>query len=612
MQADAPSDSVRSDPRVAARFVVLGPGGASIVALDRQRLTIGRDPENAIVLASSDVSRAHCSLEAEAAGGHVVVDLGSRNGILVNDRRVERAALERFDRLRVGPYDLVYLDDETDADRVLDLLRPSTSSTVADDDAPGSMNDRLLWLILMTQELRCEADTHAVLDTLLEELLRWARFARVLLVLLDAADVPSAARARNVGPEHLTEAALTACRPLVLQGLIEGQVVTGATALGGSRATVCVPLTERRPADRRRRFDGTVRGALLFGAGDEAPRALTSEDLRLLRTLTRQIAMLLANARLHRQATTDSLTQLRSRACVEQTLRDEADAARRRAQPLSVVLLDVDDFKAINDTYGHSAGDEVLAALARRVSMALRPEDTAGRWGGEELLLVLPNADREVALRTARAVVAEVATRPFLAARVRVTVSAGVATFPAHGRDVDQLVRGADLALYAAKRRGKNQALAFEERLGRPGSDDEPATESSLPRPTRAALDAVDAVAWLQCELLAPVALRAGPATLGRSERCDVVLPHPSVSRKHATLYVEGADAITVEDHSSNGSIINGVPVAGRMSLRVGDRLTIGPYQFDVIEREPPGRLESQTSARLELPAQGETNRHAR
>lgn len=603
---------------VAARVVVLGPAGASIFALGRERVTVGRDADNAIVLEGADVSRRHCAFEPQPGGGHVVVDLGSTNGVLVNDRHVTRMVLERFDRLRVGEYDLVYLDGETDAARVMDLLRPPSTSTVADDpDDPGCLRDRLLWLILMTQELRCEEDTNAVLDTLLEELLRWTRHERVLLVL-DGGGPLEVGRARNLEPRHLLADALVACRPLVFEALRQGRAVYGTTPLAGEWGTLCVPIVDRSwsGSERRRTYAGQVRAALLLGRGErQAPRELDQEDLRLLRALTRQVATLLANARLHRQATTDALTQLASRACIEQALRQELEAARVRHQPLAVVLVDVDDFKAINDTLGHDVGDEVLAALARRVTRALRHDDAAGRWGGEELLLVLPATDLEGALVAARKVVAQVASAP-LVRDIRVTISAGVAAFPGHGASAESLVRAADVALYAAKRGGKNRAEPYEAGLqtvsaraprakggasssGARGPDatrpmratDYPTVRSfrtsrePAPRPARTA-DGAEAVAWLQCDLLASIPLTAGLVTIGRSENCDVVLPHPLVSRRHLTLHVNPGGGIEVEDHSTNGSVLNGERLVGRATLRAGDRLAVGPFEFEVVERD--------------------------
>ncbi|MCW8139673.1 MAG: diguanylate cyclase [Planctomycetota bacterium] len=620
---------------VAARIVVLGPGGAFISALGRDRVTVGRDPESGIVLEGPDVSRQHCVLEPLPGGGHEVVDLGSTNGVLINDRRVSRMPLERFDRLRVGEYDLVYLDGETDAARVMDLLRPPSTSTVADDlDEQGSLRDRLLWLILMTQELRCEEDTNAVLDTLLEELLRWTRHERVLLVL-DGGGPLEVGRARNLEPRHLLPDALVACRPLVFEALRQGRAVHGTTPLAGEGGTLCVPIVDRSwtGSERRRTYAGQVRAALLLGRGERlAPRELEPEDLRLLRALTRQVATLLANARLHRQATTDALTQLASRACIEQALRQELEAARVRRQPLAVVLLDVDDFKRINDTLGHEVGDEVLAALAHRVTRVLRHDDAAGRWGGEELLLVLPATDLEGGLIAARKVVAQVSERP-LAREVKATVSAGVAAFPGHGATAEALVRAADVALYAAKGLGKNRAEVYAGDVHTVALRSAPPVRRSAPptgaeatrqqravvigglqpppphrdsptiralRPPRETPPTADltsnAVAWLQCDLLASVPLPPGVLTLGRAEGCDVVLPHPLVSRRHATVHVGHEGGLELEDHSTNGSVLNGERLLGRASLRAGDRLAIGPFEFEVVERDEGERANEKTA----------------
>jgi diguanylate cyclase (GGDEF)-like protein len=592
-----------------ARLVVLGPAGAWIMPLGPERVTVGRDADNGIRLDGIDVSRRHCVFEPQQGGGHAVIDLGSTNGLLVNDRRVTRVALERFDRLRVGPYDLVYLDGETDAARVMDLLRPPERSTVdAQPGDAGSLRDRLLWLILMTQELRSEDDTLAVLDTLLEELLRWTRYDRVVMALLDSTDALEVERVRNVDPACLDPATLEACRPLVMAALRSGRASWGATPLGEGE-TLCIPLQDRSwsVSERRRSYGGQVRGGLLLGQGAAAPLPMEAEDLRLLRVLARQVATLLANVRLRRQATTDALTQLRSRACIEHALRQELEAARARGQPLAVALIDIDDFKRINDTWGHQVGDAVLTALGGRIAGTLRHDDVAGRWGGEEFLVVLPATDLAGALTAARKVVSHIAERAVGDPGVRITVSAGVAAFPVHAGDALELVRRADVALYAAKRNGKNRVEAFEDDLQTVSGErrfDVDETDATRPcgrrlaaQPSAPRLERDPrAVAWLQCDLLAPIPLKPGALTLGRSAGCDVPLPHPSVSRQHAMLRVDRSGDIVFEDYSTNGTLVNGQPITSRVQLKPGDRLTIGPFAFDVMRESEGGRLEGKTT----------------
>jgi diguanylate cyclase (GGDEF)-like protein len=171
----------------------------------------------------------------------------------------------------------------------------------------------------------------------------------------------------------------------------------------------------------------------------------------------------LENARLHRlveeQARVDSLTDLANRRRLEETLRSELARAARFGGDLTFVLADLDNFKQVNDRYGHPAGDEVLQAFARVLEGAVRESDVAGRWGGEEFALVLTGTDAE-----GGAQLAERARVAFEAMRLRtpageslpVTASFGVAA-SAGNAEFETLVAAADSALYRAKRAGKNR-----------------------------------------------------------------------------------------------------------------------------------------------------------
>jgi diguanylate cyclase (GGDEF)-like protein len=150
-----------------------------------------------------------------------------------------------------------------------------------------------------------------------------------------------------------------------------------------------------------------------------------------------------------RLALTDPLTGLGNRRHFHERLENELDRAEREARPLALCLLDVDDFKSVNDTLGHEAGDEVLIAVASR----LRGGGESFRLGGDEFAMILPGLDEREALHVANMVVARLAES-------NVTVSAGVAGHPAPVADRNDLQRTADRALYRAKETGKNGACA--------------------------------------------------------------------------------------------------------------------------------------------------------
>jgi diguanylate cyclase (GGDEF)-like protein len=166
------------------------------------------------------------------------------------------------------------------------------------------------------------------------------------------------------------------------------------------------------------------------------------------------------NAELDRLSRTDTLTGVHNRRHVEEHLDQHASAARRHGQELSAIMLDIDHFKAINDAFGHAAGDAVLQEFARRLGTILRAEDIGARWGGEEFLVILPYTDLEGAAVLGERFRASVADEPFVVPpgqTISVTVSGGCAS--GGGEDPEQLVRDADAALYDAKQSGRNRVV---------------------------------------------------------------------------------------------------------------------------------------------------------
>ncbi|MGA9031741.1 MAG: diguanylate cyclase [Sulfuricaulis sp.] len=164
-------------------------------------------------------------------------------------------------------------------------------------------------------------------------------------------------------------------------------------------------------------------------------------------------------ARLEELSSRDGLTGLYNRREFEARLREETQRARRYSKPLSVMLLDIDHFKNVNDRYGHQAGDETLIAVADLIRLSARPMDVVCRYGGEELAVILPETDATgagIVAERIRASVAESLTTTPQGDEIQVTVSIGFATFPRDGDTGPGLVKAADEALYAAKQEGRN------------------------------------------------------------------------------------------------------------------------------------------------------------
>jgi diguanylate cyclase (GGDEF)-like protein len=210
----------------------------------------------------------------------------------------------------------------------------------------------------------------------------------------------------------------------------------------------------------------------LISAG-RRERNFTEDDREILRSLAGQATLALENVELHyqvrRQAVTDELTGLANHGRFQELLQTEMEEVRRYRHPVGLIMLDLDDFKSINDTYGHPQGDVVLAHVARVLREASREVDIPARYGGEEMAVILPHTNLAgayaIAERLRRAIEKLSIPKSEDAGELQITASFGVAA--SVDGDKDALISGADAALYVAKRRGKNR------------------TEASQPQPTK-------------------------------------------------------------------------------------------------------------------------------
>ena len=208
-------------------------------------------------------------------------------------------------------------------------------------------------------------------------------------------------------------------------------------------------------------FMGALVAGCLVLARAHQRRDIMAENLRALnRRLEEKVRQ--RTEELHQQAIRDPLTGLFNRRYLDETLPREIHRALRENVSLAVAMLDLDHFKSFNDQWGHEAGDAVLLGVAETLLDGLRASDIACRYGGEELLVVMPGADAEEAIKRISAIACDVRN---LGAQVMgrklppVTFSAGVATLPEHGDNAEILVRAADRALYMAKETGRDRVI---------------------------------------------------------------------------------------------------------------------------------------------------------
>jgi diguanylate cyclase (GGDEF)-like protein len=229
---------------------------------------------------------------------------------------------------------------------------------------------------------------------------------------------------------------------------------SGSSLSPDQLATLCVPL---------------LAGSRLIGAlqatkrGDSNGQAFATEDERAIEWICGSLAKALANAidyhNATRQTLIDDLTRLYNVRYLYQTLDNEIRRARRYGSPVSVVFMDLDGFKLVNDAYGHRAGSVTLMEVAEVIMMSVRDSDFVARYGGDEFVLMLPETPARSALQMAERVRAHIAEHRFnggVGADIYLTASFGVASFPEHATEAEKLIELADTAMYEAKQRKKN------------------------------------------------------------------------------------------------------------------------------------------------------------
>jgi diguanylate cyclase (GGDEF)-like protein len=227
----------------------------------------------------------------------------------------------------------------------------------------------------------------------------------------------------------------------------------------------------------------------VLSAHRSEPGAFSAVDLDLLTVVARYLAGAVEVARLHEQlralAATDALTGLANRRAFLDRLAAEIARARRADEALSVALLDLDGFKAVNDTHGHTVGDAALLAVARSLTRSLRASDLVARFGGDEFTLLLPATARDRAQEILdRIRVTDVPTSGAAGGSIRLVFSWGIAVYPEDGEDPDRLLQVADGRLYAMKQHPQRQSDRTID-PGGPGSTEDVTMHSDEGQPLR-------------------------------------------------------------------------------------------------------------------------------
>jgi diguanylate cyclase (GGDEF)-like protein len=211
-----------------------------------------------------------------------------------------------------------------------------------------------------------------------------------------------------------------------------------------------------------------------------ADTGFTDEDVELLKAVADQAAVAINKAQLWEMAVTDSLTGLFVRRYFMVKFQEEFHRAERYSKILSVVMADIDRFKKINDTYGHTTGDRVLKIIANFFQKNVRDVDIISRYGGEEFVILLPEADKEEAYT-----VSERLRKKLCELEIddlpKLSISLGISSYPEDGGDIEMLIKKADAAMYAAKQSGRNRVVIYDKEMASLIREDSVAPDNPAP-----------------------------------------------------------------------------------------------------------------------------------
>ncbi|WCN38971.1 diguanylate cyclase [Aneurinibacillus uraniidurans] len=306
-----------------------------------------------------------------------------------------------------------------------------------------------------------EATIEDVLEVVHSQISSTFGFSRVMIGLLDENEhririarasgfVPEEWVQELVLPAHLGdtrhEEAFRTGLPVVVQDAKHDTRCLGAAQQLELYSAVAVPIMYKEQA----------LGIIYVDSGDY--RRFSELTLQFLTSIARQLGIVLMNTRqyeyIRQLAITDGLTGLHTRQYFSERYQEEFAATKRSGDPLCLIMLDIDDFKKINDTNGHLVGDRVLVHVSHMLQTQVRVSDTVARYGGEELIVLLPRTTLEQTCMIAERIQQSFLDLPF---PFLVTASIGIAAYPEHGIEREMLLMKADDAMYRAKHEGKNQ-----------------------------------------------------------------------------------------------------------------------------------------------------------
>jgi len=451
---DTPRQSKSDVTPIAGAWVAVHEGDhRRVVPVRGDEFTIGRRGENDLPLMEEHISRAHAKIEREG-DDWILVDRESRHGTFLNRERIKRAKLRDNDRVDLGKggrYRITFHTGSVDTNLVTSI--PTS--------APLARRDIEL-LLDVTRALNSTLSVDDVLNIIIDSALTFTGAERGYIMLRDDEDRFKIRIRRHIDTSEtdatdegvstsVVERCLATEQPVLIYDVSEVPEFSEKESIVdlNLKSILAVPMVRA----------GGVTGVLYLDSRELRTR-FKSTQLDLLMAFASHAAISLENARLYEMAIKDQLTGVYLRHHFDSRLNAEFQRAQRYRSPLSLVFIDIDHFKTINDTLGHPVGDKVLRRVGHLIHAAARNTDLAARYGGEEFVLLAPETHLDMASILAERLRATVANERHQVAdtSVQVTISLGVAAYPGASIETPaDLVRMADDALLKAKKLGRNR-----------------------------------------------------------------------------------------------------------------------------------------------------------
>jgi diguanylate cyclase (GGDEF)-like protein len=418
--------------------------------------TLGRKSDNDIILKDELASRLHAQIDCQ--GDRVMItDLGSTNGTFVNQKRLsEPHRISPGDQIRIG-YHLASVTRKETEVTVEDDLSTTSTQPLTPDFMLESFEQNAVFIYDVANRLTTVLDLDQVLQEI-ADFLRTAIGAQECRIVM----APQFDQIRKPGFfESMAQQAIEQRSVVIYPNVTLSGSTKPSKQNRKIRAAVCVPVVSE---------DQTVALVFTYKTNPDS-RPFDQNDIQLAVAVSHQAALaiqrdqILKKAQvLEKWALTDPLTGADNRRHILQKAEVEFVRANRFQHPLTAIIMDIDNFKLVNDTYGHFVGDHLMRVIAERCKKYLRSVDLFGRYGGDEFLIMMVETSLEDAITAAKRLRQCISENPVVAEGVQVnaTVSMGIAPFSKDCSDAVSLIRRADDALLYAKNISKNNIGVYQ------------------------------------------------------------------------------------------------------------------------------------------------------